>query len=250
MADPPMLTDLSEAERAHARARFAIIRPFLEDGVPLPALAGAQHPALRTPRSCVARYRQHGLIGLARQPRADRGVPRRLTPALRTLIEGLALQRPPPTAAQVHRHAVRVATEHGWPVPSYRTVAACIQRLDPGLVTLAHAGATVYRETFDVLYRREARCANEIWQADHTLLDLWARDEHGTPMRPWLTVILDDYSRAVAGYRLSVHAPSSCGTRSGARPIRAGISAASPLPSTPTMAATSPQSISNRSPSI
>ena len=38
------------------------------------------------------------------------------------------------------------------------------------------------------------------------------RDERGTPVRPWLTVILDDYSRAVAGYRLSLSAPTALNT--------------------------------------
>jgi putative transposase len=146
---------------------------------------------------------------LARQARADRGAPRRLTPELQKLIEGLALQRPPPTAAHIHRQVASVARAQGWPVPSYRTVAALIQRLDPALVTLAHGGATAYREAFDLLYRREASHANEIWQADHTPLDIWVRAENGQPVRPWLTVILDDYSRAVAGYRLSAQAPSA-----------------------------------------
>jgi putative transposase len=212
MSDPPALTALTDAERARAVARYTLLRPFLEDGVPLTALAGSEHPSLRTLRAWVARYRQHGLVGLARQSRTDRGAPRRIAPDLQKLIEGLALQRPPPTAAQVHRRVVRVATEHGWPAPSYRTVAARIQRLDPGLVTLAHVGAHAYRETFDLLHRREAACANEIWQADHTPLDLWVRGEDGRPVRPWLTVILDDYSRAVAGYRLSVQAPSALHT--------------------------------------
>lgn len=212
MAAPPLLTELSEAERARAAARFALLRPFLQEGVPLPVVARAGGPSLRTLRTWVARYRQHGLAGLARQPRDDRGTPHRLTPEMQKLIEGLALQRPRPTAAHVHRQVARIAQEHGWPVPSYRTVAARIQQIDAGLVTLAHAGANAYRETFDLLYRREATGANEIWQADHTPLDLWVRGENGTPVRPWLTVILDDYSRAVAGYRLSVQAPSALHT--------------------------------------
>src|SRR5712692_9843567 len=37
-------------------------------------------------------------------------------------------------------------------------------------------------------------------------------DERGQPARPWFTVVLDDYSRAVAGYALSLHAPSSIQT--------------------------------------
>jgi putative transposase len=42
-----------------------------------------------------------------------------------------------------------------------------------------------------------------MWQADHTLLDVLLLDETGTPTRPWLTAIEDDYSRAIVGDRLS-----------------------------------------------
>ena len=77
------------------------------------------------------------------------------------------------------------------------------------MVTLAQEGSAVYRERFDLLYRREASRPNEIWQADHTPLDIWVIDERGQPARPWLTVILDDYSRAVAAYRISLQAPSA-----------------------------------------
>jgi putative transposase len=51
-----------------------------------------------------------------------------------------------------------------------------------------------------------------MWQADHTLLDMRVLDERGRPARPWLTIILDDFSRAVAGYALSLHDPSSIQT--------------------------------------
>jgi len=94
-------------------------------------------------------------------------------------------------------------------MPSYRTVTAVVRRLDPALRILAHDGPEPYRETFDLLYRREAARPNEIWQADHTPLDIWVLDEQGKSVRPWLTVILDDYSRAVASYRLSMQAPSA-----------------------------------------
>jgi putative transposase len=41
-----------------------------------------------------------------------------------------------------------------------------------------------------LLYRQEAGHPNDIWQADHTLLDLWLLNEQGQPARPWLTVIM------------------------------------------------------------
>lgn len=215
--------------------RFAIFQPFLQEGVPLAQIARDQGISLRTLRHWVRQYRRAGLAGLARKPRGDRGR-RRLLPQVQQLIEGLALQRPQPTAATIHRKVSQVAAEQGWHAPSYRTVAAIVYALDPSLVTLAHAGANAYRETFDLLYRREAGCANEIWQADHTLLDVWVRADQGDHegiggsgsdngsdngnranteggksklVRPWLTVILDDYSRAVASYRLSTQAPSA-----------------------------------------
>ena len=52
----------------------------------------------------------------------------------------------------------------------------------------------------------------EMWQADHTVLDILVLDDAGTPVRPWLTVIVDDHSRAIAGYFLSLDAPSALNT--------------------------------------
>lgn len=37
-------------------------------------------------------------------------------------------------------------------------------------------------------------------------------NEKGEPKRPWLTVILDDYSRAVAGYYVTFQAPTTIHT--------------------------------------
>lgn len=131
---------------------------------------------------------------------------------LQELIEGLALRRPQPSSATIHRQVGAIARTQGWKPPSYSTVYAIVRQLDPALVTLAQEGSKVYRERFDLLYRREASQPNEIWQADHTPLDIEVVDERGQPARPWLTVILDDYSRAIAAYRISLQAPSALQT--------------------------------------
>ena len=120
MAKPPTLTELSDAQRARAAERYAILRPFREEGVPLPTLALTDEPALRTLRPGVAHYRQRGLAGLARQPRADREAPQRVMPDLaefeRALIrerqrEGLApaMQRGVYRGRQVARSTVQRA---------------------------------------------------------------------------------------------------------------------------------------------
>jgi putative transposase len=128
------------------------------------------------------------------------------------LIEGMALRRPAPPIAFIHRRVVDVARKHGWPAPSYATVHAVVRALDPGLVVLAHDGPVRYRERFELVYRREAAAPNEIWQADHTQLDILIVDEHGRAVRPWLTVIEDDHSRAITGYVVFVGAPSALQT--------------------------------------
>lgn len=183
----------------------------MEEGVPLTQLARTHHIPLRTARRWVQQYHRQGLVGLVRKARADTGR-RKLPPQLQQLIEGLALRRPPPTAAAVHRWVTTIAQEQGWSVPSYSRVYAVIQQLDPALVMLAHRGTKVYEDSFDLLYRREASRPNEIWQADHMLLDIWVLDEKGRLARPWLSVVIDDYSRAVAGYGLSLQAPSALQT--------------------------------------
>ena len=76
-------------------------------------------------------------------------------------------------------------------------------RLDPGLLALAHHDSDAYRDGFELVLRRESAHPNDLWQADHTELDVMVVDETGKPVRPWLTVILDDHSRAVAGYTVS-----------------------------------------------
>ena len=64
----------------------------------------------------------------------------------------------------------------------------------------------------DLIHRHEATAPNAVWQADHTELDIWLKDGRGQPEKPWLTIIIDDYSRAVAGYALSFSAPSAIQT--------------------------------------
>ena len=60
--------------------------------------------------------------------------------------------------------------------------------------------------------RREAAAPNDPWQVDHTQLDLPILDAAGKPARPWLTVVLDDHSGAVAGYPVFLGAPSAVQT--------------------------------------
>jgi len=91
-------------------------------------------------------------------------------------------------------------------------VRRVIVGLDRGLLALAHHGPDAYRDRYELVLRRESVHPNDIWQADHTQLDVMVVNEKGSPARPWLTVILDDHSRAIAGYTVFIGEPSAAQT--------------------------------------
>ncbi|MCB8044232.1 DDE-type integrase/transposase/recombinase [Microbacterium oxydans] len=95
------------------------------------------------------------------------------------------------------------------PTPGYTTVREIVHALDPGLTALADGGDAAYRDKFELVYRRSTSAPNEQWQMDHTLLDVMILNDRQQPVRPWLTIVLDDYSRAIAGYALGVSAPTA-----------------------------------------
>jgi len=202
------LACLSEQQREQAMARFAVLRPHLEQNVPLIRAARHAGVAPRTAERWLRRYRDKGLAGLVRSARADAG--RRKLPAeLTQLIEGLALRRPCPSVAAIHRQIAKIAKEREAAAPSYASVHAIVRDLDPALTTLAHEGQAVFRNRYELIHRHRAEAPNALWQADHTALDILIVDANGKHSRPWLTVILDDYSRAVAGYMAFLGTPSA-----------------------------------------
>jgi putative transposase len=117
----PTLAQLSDAQRAQAMVRFAVLRPHLEEGVSLPRAAVAAGVAVRTAERWLARYRTAGLVGLARAQRTDLGL-RKMTAAIVEAIEGLYLRKPQPSVAAVHRRIVKMAKERQWTPPSYSNV--------------------------------------------------------------------------------------------------------------------------------
>jgi putative transposase len=99
--------------------------------------------------------------------------------------------------------------EKGWRLASYGSVRAIIRQLDPAMITLAHEGHVTFRDRYE---RHRAERPNATWQTDHTELDILILDANGKVTRPWLTTVIDDHSRAIAGYMVFLGAPSALNT--------------------------------------
>lgn len=199
----------ADQQGEEALERFRVLRPAVEEGVPLARAAAAKAVPLRTAQRWMAAYKREGLPGLGRKPRGGRDHCHKLPKEIVAAIEGLSLMAPRPSMASVQRRAAEIAALKGWPEPSYRQVRGVIGRIDPALAKLAHEGEGAYAQAFDLLHRHEAERPNDLWQVDHKHLDVLLDDGSGERKKPWLTAILDDHSRAVPGYFLHFEAPSS-----------------------------------------
>ncbi len=133
---------------------------------------------------------------------------------MREAIEGLALEKPPLPLSSVHRQAKQFAQMIGEPAPTYWIVRDIVCAVLPSdLRTLAQHGSRRFGELYDLVHRREASRPNALWQADHTQLDIPPCFARMAPQaRPWLTAVIDDYSRSIAGYFLGFDPPSSLRT--------------------------------------
>lgn len=193
-----------------ALARFRLLQPHLEQDIPLARIAAECGTAERTLHRWLAAWRAHGIGGLERARRKDSKVSRRLAPEIEALVRSLATKRPRPTAAAIHRKVRAEATARGLAAPSYSVVAEIVRGIEPARIAAA-TDAAAYRDRHELVHRRDADAPNAMWQADHTMLDVLVIED-GKPVRPWLTLVIDDHSRAVAGFFLTTAAPSAINT--------------------------------------
>ena len=121
MRDHAVENVTADAASEKAMSSFRLLRPVLEDGVSIIALANGSGVSVRTLRRWVRLYRKHGLAGLQRRSRNDRGRYRRIPVGLVSLVEGLALERPRRPIATIHRLVCAAAEREGWTAPSYST---------------------------------------------------------------------------------------------------------------------------------
>jgi len=206
------LSGLTEDARKLALDRFRLLQPHLEDNRPLKTVAAVAGIPFRTAQRWVSLYQHFGLTALARKKRTDTGEHRTVSEKLKGAIEGLALQKPPLPVTAICRQIRRLARDLGEEPPSYWVVYRIVTALPVDLLTLAHEGTKAYSDAFELVHRREADSPNAIWQADHTPLDILLIRADGQPAKPWLTTVIDDYSRAVAGYFLAFDEPSALHT--------------------------------------
>ena len=97
--------------------------------------------------------------------------------------------------------------------PSYRTVLRVLKpytdKKNKSIRSPGWQGSTLSVKTRDG-FDLDISSSNQVWQCDHTRADILLVDKHGELIgRPWLTTVIDSYSRCIVGINLGFDAPSS-----------------------------------------
>jgi putative transposase len=226
-SDPPLLPEsgvvtLPEAAWREARRRAEVIVPLAASARLGQAAVDRAATALGLSRrqvyTWVRRYRQgEGLLTDLVPRRSGGGRHRSRLPAAteRLIAEALErcyLARPKPSEAALRREIVRRCRQAGLKPPARNTVRARLDRLDPVRVMGRREGPDAARRLRAVAGATpEVAAPLDLVQMDHTPVDLIVVDVAGRePLgRPYLTLAIDVFSRAVLGFLVTLEAPSA-----------------------------------------
>jgi len=175
--------------------------------------------SVRQVQRLVKRWEQEGLAGIAQNGRADRGR-HRIGGFWETFIiktyqdgnKGSKRMSPKQVAVRVQAKAREIGDEKP---PHYKTVLRVLEPVierqeqaksirSPGWRGSTLSVKTRQGEDISVEY------SNHVWQCDHTRVDVMLVDQYGELLsRPWLTTVIDTYSRCIMGINIGFDAPSS-----------------------------------------
>jgi len=205
------LTEFSEERRKVAFRRFKIIKPYIEENVSVTKISNELQISTRTLHYWIANYKKDGLVGLIQKSRKDRGT-MKIANEIEIYIKSLSLKNRNISIASIHRQTCNWCEQQNLAHPSYYIVRKIVKSIPKRTQSLAHDGYKEFSNHYELVHIRECERPNEIWQADHTLMDIEVINSKGIPERPWLTIILDDFSRAVAGFSIDFSPPSAIKT--------------------------------------
>jgi putative transposase len=214
-----LLGTLEEADRKRLTLLQALIATIDQPGYGKrqQAVADELGITIRSVRRLVRQLREHGVASVLRRSRSDRGA-NRISDNWRQFIlqtyrdgnRGSRQLSPAQVAVRVRARAEELETED---YPCHMTVYRILQPLiEQGQQPKRSLG---WRNDCLVLRTRDGleiaiEWSNQAWQVDHTRADVLVVDQAGALLgRPWLTIVVDTYSRCIMGIHLGFDAPSA-----------------------------------------
>ena len=220
-AGTPDLSGVPAAQWLEARRRHAAIRALAETPERARADAEATAAVLGIDISFVYKL----LARYEADPRVTSMLPRRrgrrdgalvlaaeVDEVIQAAIDEMFLTRQRPRVSDLVTEIRRRCWTLGLPRPSRKTVQKRIDQRAPREVLARREGRKAARDRFaPATGSLDAPWPLALIQIDHTLIDVMAVDSvtRQPIQRPWLTIAIDVHSRCVAGFHLTLEAPSA-----------------------------------------
>ena len=207
-----------------AQLKIEIIQTLLEPcdratyGKKLKKAAEKLGKSKRTVQRLVKKWEEEGLAALTQTKRLDKGghrINKDLEKFILNTYQNGNKGSKRITRKQVYLRTKIKANELGVKAPSHMTVYRVLKPLidkkkkaksirSPGWRGTQLSVKTRAGQDLSVEY------SNHVWQCDHTRADVLLVDKYGELLgRPWLTTVIDTYSRCIMGINLGFDAPSS-----------------------------------------
>ena len=175
--------------------------------------------SVRSLQRLVRAYCEEGIGGLKRQVRVDKGEPKTDKQWREFIVKTYRAGNFGSMRISRAQVAVRVAAramelgiaEYPSRATVYRVLEAEIEKHEQKQRkrSLGWSGSSLVLKTREGLEIKVDH-SNQVWQCDHTKLDIFVVDQVGEVLgRPWLTTVVDTHSRCVVGIHLGMEAPSS-----------------------------------------
>jgi putative transposase len=213
-------TIVAELASAEARLKLEIIQELSEPcdrktyGKRLKSAAQRLNCSVRTVQRLVKKWEEDGLVAFAYDKRRDNGTHRISKDWQKFIIDAYGKGQCTPAQVAV-KVKVKAKAEGQDYYPSHMTVYRVLQPLIEKQQQASNIRNIGWRGSRLALKTRDGEelvveYSNQVWQCDHTLADVLLVDQHGKLLTcPWLTTVIDTYSRCVMGFNLGFDAPSS-----------------------------------------
>jgi len=214
-----LMRSSSEAERE----RLAVLQELLgsadlcDYGKRQQAVAQKLGITVRSVRRLVRQLREEGMVSVIRRSRSDRGEARIgeewrkfIVKTYRDGNRGSRRMSPAQVAVRVKVRAQELGTE-AYPshMTVYRILKPLIERGQRQKRSLGWLGERLMLKTREGI-EIGIEWSNQVWQVDHTQVDVLLVDQAGERLgRPWLSTVVDTYSRCIMGMHLGFDAPSA-----------------------------------------
>ena len=215
-----LVSELSD----EAKLKMEVIQSLLEAGdrttyaQRLKEAAVKLGKSVRTVRRLIDKWEEEGLVGLTQTERVDKGKHRVDENwqefILKTYKEGNKGGKRMSRQQVAVRVKVR-ADDLGVKPPSHMTVYRILEPVIEKQEKAKSIRSPGWRGSRLSVKTRDGKdlqveYSNQVWQCDHTRADVLLVDKHGEILgRPWLTTVIDSYSRCIVGINLGYDAPSS-----------------------------------------